>query len=64
VLWGAARTRRSAGRGATPRRTNVAAFGDDDSPIVVNSAGCGAMLKEYGHLVEISNAFGVKSDQH
>jgi glycolate oxidase iron-sulfur subunit len=33
-------------------RTNVAAFGDDDTPIVVNSAGCGAMLKEYGHLVD------------
>jgi len=35
-------------------RTNVAAFGDDDTPIVVNSAGCGAMLKEYGHLVDAS----------
>jgi hypothetical protein len=23
-------------------RTNVAAFGDGDEPIVVNSAGCGA----------------------
>src|SRR5438093_9176312 len=34
-------------------RTNVAAFGDDDTPIVVNSAGCGAMLKGYGHLVEV-----------
>jgi len=34
-------------------RTNVAAFGDDATPIVVNSAGCGAMLKEYGHLVEV-----------
>ena len=33
-------------------QTNVAAFGDDDTPIVVNSAGCGAMLKEYGHLVD------------
>jgi glycolate oxidase iron-sulfur subunit len=29
-------------------RINVAAFGDGDEPIVVNSAGCGAMLKEYG----------------
>ena len=38
-------------------RTNVAAFGDDDSPIVVNSAGCGAMLKEYGHLVDASAEF-------
>src|SRR6184192_700735 len=33
--------------------TNIAAFGDDDTPIVVNSAGCGAMLKEYGHLVTV-----------
>jgi glycolate oxidase iron-sulfur subunit len=31
-------------------RMNLAAFGDDETPIVVNSAGCGAMLKEYGHL--------------
>lgn len=31
---------------------NVAAFGASDTPIVVNSAGCGAMLKEYAHLVE------------
>jgi len=33
-------------------RVNVAAFGDGDEPIVVNSAGCGAMLKEYGHLLD------------
>src|SRR5205807_1475486 len=33
-------------------RLNVAAFGDGDEPIVVNSAGCGAMLKEYGHLLD------------
>ena len=32
-------------------RTNVAAFGDGDEPIVVNSAGCGALMKEYGHLL-------------
>ncbi len=31
--------------------TNVAAFTGHDL-IVVNSAGCGAMLKEYGHLVD------------
>jgi glycolate oxidase iron-sulfur subunit len=29
-------------------QVNIAAFGDGDEPIVVNSAGCGAMLKEYG----------------
>jgi len=33
-------------------RVNVAAFGAGDDPIVVNSAGCGAMLKEYGHLLD------------
>jgi glycolate oxidase iron-sulfur subunit len=32
-------------------RVNVAAFGDGDEPIVVNSAGCGALMKEYGRLV-------------
>lgn len=31
---------------------NVAAFGDGDEPIVVNSAGCGAILKAYGDLVD------------
>jgi len=30
-------------------RRNVAAFGDGDEMIVVNSAGCGATMKEYGH---------------
>jgi glycolate oxidase iron-sulfur subunit len=33
-------------------RQNVAAFGDDDALIVVNSAGCGALLKDYGHLLD------------
>jgi glycolate oxidase iron-sulfur subunit len=32
-------------------RINIRAFGDSDDPIVVNSAGCGAMLKGYGHLL-------------
>jgi len=34
-------------------RINIAAFGDgaEPPPIVVNSAGCGALMKEYGHLV-------------
>ena len=34
---------------------NVAVFGGDDS-IVVNSAGCGALLREYGHLLHHSPA--------
>jgi glycolate oxidase iron-sulfur subunit len=33
-------------------KKNIAAFERDGSqPIVVNAAGCGAMLKEYGHLL-------------
>jgi len=32
-------------------RANVAAFGGDE-PIVVNSAGCGALMKEYGRLLD------------
>lgn len=32
-------------------RANIAAFGDGDEAIVVNSAGCGALMKEYGHLL-------------
>ncbi len=32
-------------------RQNVEAFGDTDAPIVVNAAGCGAMLKHYGQLL-------------
>jgi glycolate dehydrogenase iron-sulfur subunit len=32
-------------------RRNLAAFGSGEEPIVVNSAGCGALLREYGHLL-------------
>jgi glycolate oxidase iron-sulfur subunit len=32
-------------------RVNIDAFGDGDSPIAVTAAGCGAALKEYGHLL-------------
>jgi len=41
-------------------RQNVAAFGAGDGadPIVVNSAGCGAMLKEYAHLLGEDSATG------
>jgi len=37
-------------------RTNVAAFGASDEPIVVNSAGCGAWMKEYGRELGDSDA--------
>jgi glycolate oxidase iron-sulfur subunit len=33
-------------------RQNTAAFGPGPAPIVVNSAGCGAQLKAYGHLLD------------
>lgn len=33
-------------------RTNVDAFGEGEDPIVVTAAGCGAALKEYGHLLK------------
>lgn len=33
-------------------RANVAAFGAGDEPIVVNSAGCGAFMKSYGHVLD------------
>ena len=36
-------------------RKNVAAFGDGDEPIVVNSAGCGAIMKEYGRVLAESD---------
>ncbi len=32
-------------------RRNLEAFGAGDAPIVVNAAGCGAMLKQYGALL-------------
>lgn len=32
--------------------TNVHAFGDGEAAVVVNSAGCGAQLKAYGHVLE------------
>jgi len=32
-------------------RENVRAFADGDGPIMVNSAGCGAMLRSYGDLL-------------
>ena len=33
-------------------RQNIAAFASSTGPIVVNSAGCGAQLKAYGHLMD------------
>ncbi|HUL02495.1 MAG TPA: heterodisulfide reductase-related iron-sulfur binding cluster [Gemmatimonadales bacterium] len=39
-------------------RRNAKAFGDGTEPIVVNSAGCGALLKEYAHLLDDGGRFG------
>jgi glycolate oxidase iron-sulfur subunit len=41
-------------------RANLAAFGPGTEPVVVNSAGCGALLKDYGHLLATAEgeAFG------
>jgi glycolate oxidase iron-sulfur subunit len=43
-------------------RQNVAALADAADYVVVNSAGCGALLKAYGHLLETeaAAAFGAK----
>jgi glycolate oxidase iron-sulfur subunit len=35
---------------------NLAAFGDGDEPIVVNAAGCGAMLRDYAHHIRTEAA--------
>ncbi|MGI9600365.1 MAG: (Fe-S)-binding protein [Acidimicrobiales bacterium] len=37
-------------------RRTMAALGGDDRPIVVNSAGCGAALKDCGHLLDTDEA--------
>ena len=39
------------GRAKELARQNIEAFGASDAPIVVNAAGCGAMLKHYGALL-------------
>ena len=41
-------------------RENLAAFRDTEGPIVVNSAGCGAMLKEYAHLLDDAAEFSAR----
>jgi glycolate dehydrogenase iron-sulfur subunit len=43
-------------------RENLAAFAESADYIVVNSAGCGALLKDYGHLLggDAAAAFGAK----
>jgi glycolate oxidase iron-sulfur subunit len=38
-------------RAAACARTNIECFGEDLDAILVNAAGCGAMMKEYGELL-------------
>jgi glycolate oxidase iron-sulfur subunit len=38
-------------RGSALARSTMAAFAADDAPVIVDSAGCGAAMKEYGHLL-------------
>jgi glycolate oxidase iron-sulfur subunit len=42
-------------------RQNIAAFEQVEGPIVVNSAGCGAMLKDYGHHLRADPAFAARA---
>jgi glycolate dehydrogenase iron-sulfur subunit len=46
----------------TLARTNIEAFEQSgDATIVVNAAGCGAMLKEYGHLLKDDPAYSSRA---
>jgi glycolate oxidase iron-sulfur subunit len=43
-------------------RRNIAAFETTDGPIVVNSAGCGAMLKDYAHHLRDDPAWATRAE--
>jgi glycolate oxidase iron-sulfur subunit len=61
VCCGALHAHAGLGDGARAlARANIAAFGDGDEPIVVNSAGCGAFMKEYGHVVSGGDRFAAR----
>ena len=61
VCCGALHAHAGLGDGARAlARANVAVFGDGDEPIVVNSAGCGAFMKEYGHVVGGGDRFAAR----
>jgi glycolate oxidase iron-sulfur subunit len=42
-------------------KTNMAAFEATEGPIVVNSAGCGAMLKDYAHHFRLDPAWAARA---
>ena len=53
-----------AGDGATARalaRENIAAFEGGEGPIVVTAAGCGAHLREYGHVLADDPEWGARA---
>ncbi|MEJ7838598.1 MAG: (Fe-S)-binding protein [Thermomicrobiales bacterium] len=43
-------------------RKNIDAFATNDDPIVVTAAGCGAALKEYGHLLKDDPAYAGRAE--
>jgi glycolate oxidase iron-sulfur subunit len=43
-------------------RRNIEAFRDDVDAIVVNAAGCGAAMKEYGHLLARDPLYGSRAE--
>jgi len=44
-------------------RRNIEAFPDDVDAIIVNAAGCGAAMKEYGHLLKDDPAFRERAER-
>lgn len=44
-------------------RRNIDAFPDDVDAIVVNAAGCGAAMKEYGHLLAQDAVYASRAEQ-
>jgi glycolate oxidase iron-sulfur subunit len=44
-------------------RKNIAAFADDETPIITNAGGCGAMLTTYGHLLTHDAEFAEQATQ-
>ncbi len=43
-------------------KKNIDLFGHSTTPVVVTSAGCGAMLKHYGHLLEHDKDYAHKAE--
>lgn len=43
-------------------KENISLFGFSETPIVVTSAGCGAMLKHYGHLLSDNKEFASRAE--